>query len=137
MIVTERNHNRAMDIYADLLESMLACCLRLGIRRGPLYTVSMLLLSLGVSLNILSVIDLLWLLGILSNPYQSAATVHYISALLCIAFVANTILARRQFNSARASRHDPPEVRAAAPAYLLASMALFVASLMIGLQHIS
>jgi hypothetical protein len=126
-----------MDIYADLFESMLACCVRLGIRRGPLYTVSMLLLSLGLSLNILSVIDLLWMLGVLSNPYQSAATMHYIYALLCIAFVANTILARRQFGGARASPRSAPEVRGAAPAYLLASMALFVTSLMIGLQHIS
>jgi hypothetical protein len=126
-----------MDIYADLFESMLACCVRLGIRRGPLYTVSMLLLSLGLSLNILSVIDLLWMLGILSNPYQSAATMHYIYALLCIAFVANTILARRRFGGTRASLHFAPDLRAAAPAYLLASMALFVTSLMIGLQHIS
>ena len=126
-----------MDIYADLFESMLACCVRLGIRRGPLYTVAMLLLSLGLSLNILSVIDLLWMLGVLSHPYQSAGTMHYIYALLCIAFVANTILARRQFSGARASLHAAPNVGAAAPAYLLASMALFVTSLMIGLQHIS
>jgi uncharacterized YccA/Bax inhibitor family protein len=126
-----------MDIYADLFESMLACCIRLGIRRGPLYTAAMMLVSLGLSLNILSVIDLLWMLGILSNPYQSAGTMHYIYALLCIAFVANTILARRQFSGTRASSHAATQVRAAAPAYLVASMALFVTSLMIGLQHIS
>ena len=126
-----------MDIYADLFESMLACCVRLGIRRGPLYTVAMLLLSLGLSLNILSVIDLLWMLGVLSHPYQSAGTMHYIYALLCVAFVANTILARRHFSGARASLDSAPDVRAAASAYLLASMALFVTSLMIGLQQMS
>jgi hypothetical protein len=129
-----------MDIYADLFESMLACCDRLGIRRGPLYTVAMLLLSLGLSLNILSVVDLLWMFGVLSNPYQSAGMLHpqrYLSALLCVAFIANTILARRQFRATHPRPPAAPRVRAAAPAYLLASTGLFVTSLLIGLQHIS
>ncbi len=58
-----------MEIYAGLFESMVACCGRIGVRRAPLYTLSMLALGLGLSLNILSVIDLLWTLGVLSNPY--------------------------------------------------------------------
>ncbi len=57
-----------MDFYAELLESMMACCGRIGVRRAPLYTLSMLALGLGLSLNILSVIDLLWILGVVSKP---------------------------------------------------------------------
>jgi hypothetical protein len=107
-----------MDIYAGLFDSMLACCGRIGLRQGPVYTVAMMALGLGVSFNILSVIDLLWTLGILNNPYQRGGSVHpqrYLWALLCIAFVVNTLLARHKFSADTAvcdlqcrAVHDPP-----------------------------
>ena len=125
-----------MDIYAGLFESMLACCGRIGVRHGPVYTISMMALGLGVSLNILSVIDLLWTVGILNNPYRSGGGLHpqhYLCALLCIAFIVNTILARHKFSIDRGSLHPPMSRLArsatAAPAYVLASTGLFLISL--------
>jgi hypothetical protein len=125
-----------MDIYAGLFESMLACCGRIGFRHGPVYTIAMMALGLGVSLNILSVIDLLWTLGILNNPYRADGGLHpqrYLCALLCIAFLVNTILARHKF-SADHGRLRPPMSRlarsaAAAPAYVLGSTGLFLITL--------
>ena len=94
-----------MNIYAGLFESMLDCCGRTWLRHGPVYTVSMVALGLGISLNILSVIDLLCLLGVLNNPYRSAGSMHpqrYVYGLLCIVFITNSLLARRQFIRGRA-----------------------------------
>ena len=125
-----------MDIYAGLFESMLACCGRIGVRHGPVYTIAMVALGVCVSLNILSVIDLLWTLGILNNPYQRGGGLHpqhYLCALLCIAFIVNTILARHKFSadrgSVRAPLPRPASSATAAPAYVLASTGLFLISL--------
>lgn len=125
-----------MDIYAGLFESMLACCGRIGFRHGPVYTIAMMALGLGVSLNILSIIDLLWTLGILNNPYQSGGGLHpqhYLCALLCIAFIVNTILARHKFSADQGSlppaRSPLARSATAAPAYVLASTGLFLISL--------
>jgi hypothetical protein len=123
-----------MNIYAGLFESMLDCCGRSWLRDGPVYTVSMVALGLGVSLNILSVIDLLCLLGILDNPYQSAGSMHpqrYVYSLLCIVFTANTLMARRQFITGRAA----PQQSVSAPVYLLCSTALFLTTLLMYLQN--
>jgi|SRR5665213_1721145 len=123
-----------MNIYAGLFESMLDCCGRSWLRNGPVYTVSMVALGLGVSLNILSVIDLLCLLGILDNPYQSAGSMHpqrHIYSLLCIVFIANTLMARRQFITGRAG----PQQSVSAPVYLLCSTALFLTMLLMYLQN--
>jgi hypothetical protein len=127
-------HGITMNIYAGLFESMLECCGRTWLRNGPVYTVSMVALGVGVSLNILSVIDLLCLLGVLSNPYQSAGAMHpqrYVYSLLCIVFIANSLLARRQFSTGRAG----PQQCVSAPVYLLCSAALFLASLAMYLHN--
>jgi hypothetical protein len=125
-----------MDIYAGLFESMLACCGRIGFRHGPVYTVAMMALGLGVSLNVLSVIDLLWTVGILNNPYQTGGGLHpqrYLCALLAVAFIVNTLLARHKF-SADHARLRPSLPRfascaAAAPVYVLGSTGLFLITL--------
>jgi hypothetical protein len=127
-----------MDLYAGLFESMLACCGRIGFRHGPVYTVSMMALGLGVSLNILSVIDLLWTAGILNNPYQAGGGLHpqpYLCALLAIAFIVNTLLARHKF-SADHGRLRPAMPRfatsaAAASVYVLGSTGLFLITLIL------
>ncbi len=123
-----------MNIYTGLFESMLDCCGRTWLRNGPVYTVSMLALSLGVSLNILSIIDLLCLLGIVNNPYHGADSAHpqrFVYQLLCIAFIANSLLARRQFIMGRAD----PRQALSAPVYLLCSAALFLATLVMYLRN--
>ena len=117
-----------MNIYAGLFESMLDCCGRTWLRNGPVYTVSMVALSVGVSLNILSVIDLLCLLGIVDSPYRSVGSMHpqrYVYSLLCIVFIVNSRLARHQF----ATRRAGPPCALSAPAYLLGSAAVFLATL--------
>ena len=118
-----------MNLYAGLFESMLDYCGRSWLRNGPVYTVSMVALGLGVSLNILSVIDLLCLLGVVHNPYQSAGSMHpqrYVYSLLCVVFIANSLLARRQFITRRAG----PQQSVSAPVYLLCSVALFLSTLL-------
>jgi len=123
-----------MNIYAGLFESMLDSCSRSWLRKGPVYTVSMVALGLGVSLNILSVIDLLCLLGILDNPYQSAGSMHpqhYLYSLLGIVFIANSLLARRQFITRRAGLQQS----VSAPVYLLCSAVLFLTTLAIYLRN--
>ena len=123
-----------MNIYSGLFESMLECYGRTWLRAGPVYTLSMIALGVGVSLNILTVIDLLGLLGIVNNPYRSAGSVHpqhYVYALLCIAFIANSLLARRQFIVGRAG----PQHCLSAPVYLLGSAALFLITLAIYMHN--
>jgi hypothetical protein len=124
-----------MNIYAGLFDSMLACCARTWLRHGPIYTIAMVALGLAVSLNILSVIDLLWIAGVLDNPYQSAGQLHpqrYILALLTVVFVANSLLARRHFSIDHFSRCDARTL--AAPAYVLGSAALFLSTLTIDMM---
>jgi uncharacterized membrane protein len=120
-----------MDIYGGLLESMLACCGRIGFRQGPVFTVAMMALGLGVSLNILSVIDILWTLGLLNNPYLRGGGLHpqrYLCAVLCIAFLVNTILARLKFKAGPSNSNFAVSA-AAAPAYVLGSAGLFLVTL--------
>ena len=125
-----------MYIYMGLFESMLVCCGRIGVRHGPVYTISMMALAVGLSLNILTVIDLLWTLGILNNPYQAGGGLHpqhYLYALLSIAFIVNTILARHKFSIDR-GQHRPLLSRPAcsattALAYVLGSTGLFLITL--------
>lgn len=131
-----------MDLYSGLFESMVNCCGRIGLRHGPVYTVAMLALGLGVSLNILSVTDLLWTLGLLDNPYHSTDGLHpqrYLCALLCVAFTLNTILARRKFTADQGCLRSSRVVvfPAAAPAYILGSAALFVVTLTIELRALA
>jgi hypothetical protein len=126
-----------MNLYGSLLDSMLAWCEYSGLRRGPVLTLSMLALGLGGCLNVLSVIDVLWSLGILANPYQSNGELrpqHYVCALLCIAFVLNTILARRRFSvhGNRVPLRQPTASRVAAPAYVLVSTGVFLITLLPG-----
>jgi len=76
-------------------------CCRIGLRHGLVYTVAMMALGLGVSLNLLSLINLLWTLGVLDNPYGSDGTLHprhYVYALVCLSFITNSVLARIQFS---------------------------------------
>ena len=123
-----------MDIYAGLLESMVNCCGRIGFRQGPVYTVAMMALGLGISLNILSIIDVLWTCGVLPDPYRSAAGLHpqrYLSALLSVVFIVNTILARLRFSVAHRRLQSSRFVTsaAAAPAYVLGSVCVFLITL--------
>ena len=125
-----------MYIYTGLFESMLNCCGRIGFRHGPVYTISMMALGLGVCLNILTVVDLLCALGWLTNPYRIHGSLHpqrYLYALLCIAFIVNTILARHKFSTDHGQRCPSMLQRAtsarAALVYLLGSTGLFLLTL--------
>jgi hypothetical protein len=124
-----------MDLYGNLLDSMVAYCGHTGLRRGPLYTLSMLALGLVVCLNVLSLIDLLWTFGILVNPYFSGGAMRpqrYVCALLFLAFIVNTVLARLKFTADR--RHVRLNCGTAssiaAPRYVLVSTGLFVITLL-------
>jgi hypothetical protein len=126
-----------MDLYANLLESMMACCGHTGLRRGPVYTLAMLALGLGVCLNVLSIVDLLWNLGILANPYHRDGEPHlqrYVCAPFCLALLLNTILARLKFSADRnrLGRRQAPASRVAAPTYVLLSTGLFLITLLSG-----
>lgn len=126
-----------MDLYAGLFESMVSSCGRVGLRHGPVYTVAMIALGLAVSLNILSIIDLLWTLGVLHNPYQRAGVPHpqrYLCALLYVAFLSNTVLARLKFGVDRGHLRRSAHAAWAAPAYVLGSAGLFLITLPIELQ---
>lgn len=127
-----------MNLYSGLFESMLDCCSRTWLRHGPVYTLAMMALCVGVSLNILSVIDLLWTLGVLNDPYRSHGMLHpqrYLYALLCTVFIANTLLARLKFSADHGSpRPTRGTSAAAAPLYILASAALFLVSMMLELR---
>lgn len=123
-----------MDIYGNLLESMMACCRHSWLRKGPVYTLSMLALGMAVCLNVLSIIDLLWSFGFLANPYHSDGELHpqrYVCALLGLAFILNTILARAKFtiDRKRIRRSQPTASIIAAPAYVLVSTGLFLITL--------
>jgi hypothetical protein len=124
----------AMDLYGNLLESMMAWWGHTWLRRGPPYTLSMLALGLAVCLNVLSIIDLLWTLGILPNPYHSQGQLHpqhYVFAWLWVALLLNTILARLKFSAdrdhVRLQQATPSWV--AAPTYVLVSTGVFLITL--------
>ena len=139
-----------MHVYSLLYESMLDYCDRIGFRHGLVYTVAMLALGLGLCLNLLSVIDLLWTARVLRNPYCRDGSLHpehFVYALLYSGLVANTILARIKFNAdCRRLRQMPelptlpvlaqeaPSFRMPGPAYVLGSAALFVVTLILGLM---
>jgi hypothetical protein len=134
-----------MSLYAGLFESMMACCGRAGLRRGPLYTLTMVALGLAVSLNLLSVVQLLWTLGVLDNPYRLDGDLHsqrYVLGTLYLAFLVNMILARRKFSADQQRVACLPVPRriairaarlaardAAAPVYVLGSAGVFILTL--------
>jgi hypothetical protein len=138
-----------MNVYARLYESMLGYCDRSGFSCGVVYTVAMLALGLGIALNVLSGINLLWTLRFLHNPYSRGGSLrpeHYVYALVYVSFIANTILARVKFSADRRclsqlpekttfsmESQDAPSVRTPGPAYVLGSVALFVLTLTVGL----
>jgi hypothetical protein len=134
-----------MQIYSALFDSMIVDCLeRMGIRHGLIYTTAMMALGLGLCLNLLSVIDLLWALGVLDNPYTSGSVLHpqhYVYGLLCCGFLANTVLARIKFSRdcqwlrITPERQVPPItvrnssfVRSPGPAYVVSSAVLILAT---------
>jgi hypothetical protein len=137
-----------MNLYAGLFDSMLDCCGRTWLRHGPIYTVATMALALAVSLNILSIIDLLWILGVLDNPYQSAGQLRpqrYVLQLLALVFIVNAILARRHFSTdhfcleqasghTRLAQDAQSAARRVAPAYVLGSAALFLSTLSIDMM---
>jgi hypothetical protein len=141
--------HRDIQIYTDLFESMMDCYARIGFRNGFVYTAAMLALGLGICLNLLSVIDLFWSLGVLDNPYRTNGSLHpqhYVYALLCSGFVANTALARIKFSadrqclrlipemqSSQISMPRPALIRSPGPAYVLVSGVLFLATLALDL----
>jgi hypothetical protein len=134
-----------MYIYAGLFESMMECCRRIGLRHGPIYTLTMIALGLAVSLNLLSVIHLLWSLGVLDNPYRIDGDLHsqrYLFGMVYLAFLANTVMARLKFSAdqgrlqllcvKRSPQVTPARVAAssaAAPLYVLVSTSLFIITL--------
>ena len=72
-----------MRIYALLYESMMDYCDGAGLRLGLTYTVAMAALGLGLCFNLLSVVDLLWTLRVLDNPYGRDGSLqprHYVFA---------------------------------------------------------
>jgi hypothetical protein len=138
-----------MDIYSNLFESMISCCDRIGFRHGLICTVAMTTLGLSFCLNLLILTNLLWLLGVLQDPYRSGGGVHpqhYVLAIVCIGFVTNTILARIKFSADRQFRGHVPEfqirplavprlslIRTPAAVYCLGSTLLFAVTLMLDL----
>ena len=126
-----------MKIYAGLFDFMLAWCARTWLRHGPIYTVAMIALALTVSLNVLSLVDLLWIAGVLHDPYRSAGQFHpqrYVLAVLSVVFIANSLLARRLLSAeirpiGLTPRGPPGLRRLAAPAYVLGSAATFLSTL--------
>lgn len=123
-----------MSLYSRLYESLLDCCERSGFSRGFVYTAAMLALGVGLCLNLLSVVNLLWALRVLHHPYGSDGSLrpaHYLFALLYGGFIANTILARIRFTADR--RGLEPPVPAPGPAYVLGSVVLFAVTLTLGL----
>jgi hypothetical protein len=131
-----------MKLYTRLYESLLEYSGGCG------YTVAMLALGLGLSLNLLSVMNLLWTLRVLHHPYGTAGSLrpeHYVFALLYGGFIANTILARIKYTADRrdldmmselpAPAMESPEAPSApapGPAYVLGSAALFAVTLTLG-----
>jgi hypothetical protein len=132
-----------MKIYSALFDSMIVDCLEpIGIRHGLVYTAAMLALGLGFCLNLLSVISLLWALGVLDNPYLSQSGLHpqhYVYGLLCCGFVANTVFARIKFGRDCRYLRVMPEtqtpavavpnsslIRGPGPAYVLGSAVVFL-----------
>jgi hypothetical protein len=101
----------------------------------------MLALALALSLNLLSLIDLLWMAGILDNPYAARESVHpahYVCAVLYLGFLGNSVLARWQIATAQRQPLRLPPRRPAsninAPRYLMASCAVFAVTLLIDLM---
>ena len=141
-----------MYIYAGLFESMMECCGRIGLRHGPIYTLTMIALGLAVSLNLLSVIQLLWTLGVLDNPYRLDGDLHsqrYLFGMVYLAFLANTVMARLKFSadqgrrqpgrlqrSADLRRARPASSSTSAPLYMLVSTSLFIITLSISLRNL-
>src|SRR5580658_10282916 len=71
-----RRQVHAMQLYSDLFDSMMDCWDRIGFQHGLVYTAAMTALGLGFCLNLLGIVDLLWALGVLENPYRGAGTLH-------------------------------------------------------------
>jgi hypothetical protein len=129
-----------MNLYNELFESMIGCFDRVGFRPGLEHTIAMIVLGLGLCLNLLSVVNLLWAIGVLHDPYGSHGGVHprhYVYALLCGGFIVSTILARVNFNADCPNRH--PQMQTAhvsmpnhsllnmrGPTYILGSTVLFL-----------
>ncbi len=70
--------------------------------------------------------------------HETAGGLHpqrYLGALLCTAFVINTVLARLNFSTASTSRHTVSAV--AAQAYMLGSTGLFLVTLTIPLRFLA
>src|SRR6202012_2849627 len=84
---------------ADLFESTAEFCGRLTSRTGLDYTAAMIAVGLSLCLNVLSLVNLLWVLGVLQNPYGYRGTLHprhYVYALVYGGLIANSVLARFQ-----------------------------------------
>jgi hypothetical protein len=138
-----------MGFYSDLFESLSYCCDHIGFRHGLVYTVVMFALGLGFGLSLLTLVNLLWMFGVLHNPYRNEGSLqprHYVYALVCIGFIANTVFARIQFSADRISMGQGPElrtpqvavsklslVRTPGAAYVLGSALLFLVTLTLDL----
>ncbi len=124
-----------MNLHSRLYESLLVSCDRSIRGCGLVYTVAMLALGLGIALNLLTVINLLWTLHVLHDPYGRSGVhpEHYVYALLYGGLLANTILARVKFNADCRRVAEPPALRTSGSAYVLGSAALFGMTLALGL----
>jgi hypothetical protein len=137
-----------MRIYVLLYESMMDYCDDLGCRFGLTYTIAMVALGLGLCFNLLSIVDLLWTVRVLDNPYSQDGSLqprHYVFALLYGGIVANTIVARIKFSADRRVSQMPEmqtpqaapravsSVRMPGPAYVLGSAVVFLLSVTLGL----
>src|ERR1700722_16207234 len=103
-----------MQIYTDLFESMMDWYYLIGFRHGLVYTAAMMALGLGICLNLLTFIDLLWSLGALDNPYLANGSLHpqhYVYAALYGGMVANAAVARIKFAADRQCLRLMPEMQ--------------------------
>jgi hypothetical protein len=144
-----RRQVHAMQFYSDLFDSMMDCWDRIGFQHGLVYTAAMTALGLGFCLNLLGIVDLLWALGVLENPYRGAGTLHpqhYVLGLLCCGFIANTLVARIKFSADRQRLRLMPEIqtvhismpkisliRSPGAAYVVGSAVLFLATFTLSL----
>jgi hypothetical protein len=138
-----------MEIYTDLFESMMDYYYLIGLRHGLVYTAAMMALGLGICLNLLTVVDLLWSLGVLDNPYRTNGSLHpqqYVYALLYGGLFANLAVARIKFGADRQRLRQMSELQAPplsmpklslihmpGPVYVLGSSTLFFATLTLDL----
>ena len=83
--------------YNLLFESLVAFADCIGLRHGPIYTLVMLVLGVACGLALMSIVNVMWGLNVVANPYwhsQAWSPKHYLLGLMCLPVLASAVLAR-------------------------------------------